>query len=170
MLKLAGAVLLTAGAAALGFSAAAQLERRVRTLRTILSALELMERELAYRLTPMPELFSILAERLAPPVGSFFKACRERLSQLGEKRLEELWEESLSEFPMDLGAEELQVLRELGGILGQYDGEGQREALALAQGQMKECLNHAAEERTRMGRVYGTLGLAAGAFLVILLL
>ena len=57
-----------------------------------------------------------------------------------------------------------------GGVLGRYDGEGQREALALTRVQLSQCLERAAEDRSRLGRVYGALGLTAGAFLVILLL
>ena len=45
MLKLLGGVLLAGGAAAMGYSASAWLARRVRTLRAMLGALELMERE-----------------------------------------------------------------------------------------------------------------------------
>ena len=58
----------------------------------------------------------------------------------------------------------------LGGILGRYDSEGQTQALALAREQLEQCLEAAVSERARMGKVYGALGLAAGAFLVIVLL
>ena len=45
-----------------------------------------------------------------------------------------------------------------------------RQALALARAQLEQCLEAAVAERARMGKVYGALGLAAGAFLVIVLL
>ena len=56
MLRLMGAALLVGGCGAVGFSAAGRLARRVGVLRALLGALEGMERELAFRLTPMPEL------------------------------------------------------------------------------------------------------------------
>jgi stage III sporulation protein AB len=170
MLKLMGAFLLAGGAAYLGFSATARLERRVRTLRTLLGALELLERELSFRLTPMPALLERLAKQTRPPVSTFFARCLDGLSDLGERTLSDLWSEALESVPMDLGQEDLLILRELGGILGRYDGEGQGEALALAQARLGQCLTAAAEERTRLGRVYGALGLSIGALLVILLL
>ena len=64
MLKLIGALLLAGGAGALGCSAAAQLSRRVAVLRALLGALEGMEREIAFRLTPMPELLERACLRL----------------------------------------------------------------------------------------------------------
>lgn len=170
MLKLVGAVLLAGGAAFLGFSAAAQLERRVKALRAMLGALESLERELSFRLAPMPELLEELTRRTQPPINAFFARCLAGLDTLGEHTLSELWNESLEAVPMNLGPEERQVLRELGGILGRYDGDGQREALALSRTQLSQCLTSAVEERTRLGRVYGVLGLTAGALTVILLL
>lgn len=170
MLKLLGSILLAGGAAYLGFSATARLERRVRSLRTFLGALELLERELSFRLTPMPALLDRLAKQTGPPVGAFFARCRDGLSDLGERTLSDLWSEALNGIPMDLGAEDRLILGELGGILGRYDGAGQGEALALAQARLGQCLTAAAEERARLGRVYGALGLSVGTLLVIMLL
>lgn len=170
MLKLMGALLLAGGAAFLGFSAAARLERRVRALRAFMGALERLERELSFRLTPMPELLAGLSEHTPPPINAFFARCLAGLEHLGEYDLSHVWREALERAPMDLGYEELSVLGELGGILGRYDGEGQREALALTRARLAQCMDSAAEERTRLGRVYGVLGLTAGALLVILLI
>ena len=118
MLRLLGAVLLTGGAGALGFCAAARLHRRVRTLRLLTEALERMERELSFRLTSIPELFALLADHSAAPVGTFFACCRDSLRRLGEERLEDLWRNALAESDLELEAEERQNLETRGGILG----------------------------------------------------
>ena len=76
MLRFLGAVLLTGGAGMLGLGAATRLSRRVRTLYLLTEALERMERELSFRLTSVPELFALLADYIAPPVGTFFACCR----------------------------------------------------------------------------------------------
>ena len=170
MLRLLGAVLLTGGAGALGFGAAARLNRRVHVLRLFTEALERMERELSFRLTSIPELFALLSDQLSLPVGIFFARCRGNLFRLGEERLEDLWRNTLAESDLELEPEEQQILETLGGILGRYDGEGQTQALALARAQLEQCLEAAVAERNKMGKVYGALGLAAGAFLVIVLL
>ena len=151
MLKMLGAILLTGGAAALGFAAAGQLASRVTALRALLGALELMERELAFTLPSMPELLASLAERAAPPAGGFFARCARGLERLGEQSLGEIWRQALEEYPMDLKEDELQ-------------------ALGLAREQLSRSLVSAEEDRDRQGKVYGALGLTAGTFLVILLL
>ncbi len=170
MVRLLGALLLSGGTTLLGFLAAARLNRRVGALRAFLGALELLERELSFRLTPMPALLAILAQRSPAPVDAFFTRCLQSMDGLGEKTLAQIWDEALVAVPMDLGKEAGQILRELGSVLGRYDGQGQRESLNLAQIRLEQCLLAAGEERSRMGRVYRSLGLTLGALLVILLL
>ena len=72
MLKLAGALILMAGASSIGFGAAAQLRARVTSLRALIGGLELMERELSFRLTPMPDLLAVVAKRAQAPACYFF--------------------------------------------------------------------------------------------------
>ena len=142
MLRVVGAVLLIGGTAFLGFSAAAALGRRVRTLRVLLGVLELMEREISFRLTPMPDLLEELARRARPPLRELFMRCREGVNRLGEKDLGQLWRDALEQIPLGL--------------------EGGR-------GQWSETLRRAEAERVQQGRMYGVLGLTAGAFLAIML-
>ena len=51
-----GAVLVIAGCGGFGFSIAAGYKREESTLRQLIQALNTMEWELSYRLTPLPEL------------------------------------------------------------------------------------------------------------------
>ena len=171
MLKLLGSLLLMTGASGLGFGAAAQLQHRVAGLRALTGALEQMARELDFRLTPMPELMARLAREARPPASYLFAYCREHLGELGERTFAQLWRKALDEdTDLSLTGQERQIMEGLGDVLGRYDGDGQREALRVALGQLDQCLRRAEGDRDRLGRVYGALGLGAGAMLVILLL
>ena len=170
MLRAVGACLLTAGAGAAGWCAADRLRRRVRGLRAMLEALELAERELSFRLPPMPELLDELSRRTPPPVRPFFARCREGLDRLGTQSLGEIWQTALEECPMELSGEDLETVAALGQVLGRYDGEGQREALCLARSRLAHLLEEAERDRDSRGRLYRTLGLTAGGFFGILLL
>ena len=169
MLRLLGAALLVAGCGGLGFSAAGRLARRVGVLRALLGALEGMERELSFRLTPMPELLERAAES-PPPAGELFARCRARLDELGERPLSQLWRESVEDTPLGLTGPALLALEELGDVLGRYDGEEQRAALARTRAELGRALEQAREESEKQGRMYRALGLTAGAMLAILLL
>lgn len=168
MLRLAGALLVAGGMSALGFLAAGELGKRVRALQALLGALELMERELSFCLTPMPELLEGLAKRASPPADGLFAHCREGLVDLGKTSLGALWREGLAALPLKEG--DRLSLESLGEVLGRYDGEGQRAALSQAQAALDRALTEARAERTRLGRVYRVTGTAAGAALAVLLL
>ena len=61
------------------------------------------------------------------------------------------------------------MLRSLGGVLGRYDAASQSAAILRTASGLEDRLAEASERRGRLGRVYGTLGVSAGLFLVILL-
>lgn len=168
-MKTLGCVLLLCASGWFGLGAVRGLRARVEQLRTFLGALEEMERELSCRLTPMPELLEDLAGT-AGPVGSFFSLCTGELDRLGEQSFARLWAGALSAADLSLDGEDLRPLLELGSSLGRYDCASQCAALGQARTRLELRLEEAEERGQRLGRVYGALSLAAGMFLIILLL
>lgn len=170
MIKLFGAVLLMGGASAIGFSAAAGLRSHVNCLRIFAADLGQMERELSFRLTPLPKLFHRLAKSSGAPVDYFFTLCEQGLDQLDERPLHELWRVSLEQSRLPLEQDEKLALAELGSVLGQYDSDSQRAAIFQARERISVFLGRAEDERDRLEKVYGALGMSAGAFLILVLL
>lgn len=167
-MKALGCALLLAASGWFGLGAVWGLKARTDQLRAFLGALEEMERELACRLAPMPELLEELA-RTPGPVGEFFALCAGELDRLGERSFAQLWDKALDAADLSLDEEDLRPLLELGGSLGRYDCASQCAALGQARARLEIRLGLAEERRERMGRVYGALSLAAGTFLIILL-
>lgn len=170
MLKMAGAALLLAGGVGLGISAVGRLERRVTALRSLTEALELMERELDFRLPPMKELIRETARRSAQPASGFLSVCAEKMDEWDGQPLSGLWQQAALEQLPALKSCDLEALFSVGAVLGRYDAESQRSIISAARERLTVFLSDAVEERRRQGRVYGALGATAGAFLVILLL
>ena len=95
MLKLVGALLLTAGASALGLCAAGQLRDRVKALRSLAGGLEILGRELSFRRTAMPELMERTARQAGEPARYLWVSWgRDRLDRSGPRR----WRKSQSCF------------------------------------------------------------------------
>lgn len=170
MIRLIGALLTAAGGAFWGFAAARRLRRRARVLRQLAGAMEQMEREISFRLTPMPELMEELAAAYPPPVGTLFANCRRGLEDLGERSLAEIWRTALADTDLDLEGRGAAVLDELGEVLGRFEESSLRAALARAGAQLTREAELAREEAENRGRMYQTLGLASGGLVVILLL
>lgn len=167
-MKTLGCILLLCASGWFGLGAVWGLKARTDQLRTFLGALEEMERELACRLTPMPELLESLA-RTTGPVGEFFALCAGELDCLGERSFAQLWARALEAADLSLDEEDLRPLLELGSSLGRYDCASQCSAIGQARARLELRLGAAEERRERLSRVYGTLSLAAGTFLIILL-
>lgn len=170
MLRLAGAVLLAAGPALIGFHAASRLARRPRLLRELNAALEQMEREISFRLTPLPELFSRMATEYSGPVAALFACCARNMDDLGQRSLSQIWRQALDEASLDLEGRGQRAMEELGDVLGRYDGDNLRGALRQTCGELSAAAEEAEREREGKGRMDQVLGLTAGAFLVILLI
>ena len=62
------------------------------------------------------------------------------------------------------------MLEQLGSVLGRYDGESQCRAIEEEVSRLGRQIVQAREDRRRLGRVYGVLGMTAGLFLAVLLI
>ena len=169
MWKLMGAVLVAAGCGWLGLGAAAGLTRRLRAVQAMIVGLELLERELWERGAALPELMAALGRRCAPPAAGFFQTCAQGCAHLDQTPFGESWRQAVEGLTL-LSPEGRAALLPLGEVLGRYEADSQRQALEHARQALEREEERAQEERRRLGRVYQTLGLSGGAFLVILLL
>ena len=102
---------------------------RIRSLRALGRMLELMEGELSSTLCPIPELLSTLEKKSGGAAKRFLSALASRMDRLGTERFSKLWEASLRG-SLALDREDLDTLRQLWNILGQYDLDRQLEAIA----------------------------------------
>lgn len=157
-----GCGLLVIGGGGLGIGLIVRLNGRIKMVAQLIETLYQLERELTLHLTPLPDLFQM--EGL--PLGAYFVPCGCAISTGAP--LQQCWEQLVMNLPQ-IGEEEWTLLRPLGQILGRFEGEVQGEALhRTAQG--LELLERQLLERSgRLGRIYPTVGLTAGAFLAILL-
>lgn len=171
MIKIFGAILITAGAGAWGVLSVLRLRRRVNILHAIAGAIEIMKSEVYDRLTPMPDLMRMLSEDTPYPVSAFFTRVREKMETLGRKPFSALWSAAIAESPeLLLTDSERRALGELGYFLGRYDAGEQKSALVRVQRRMEEYARRAEAERDRKARVHAFLGVAAGVFVSVLLL
>ena len=170
MIRLVGAALLTGGATALGFGAVRHLDRRVQDLNQMSAGLAVIQREMAWRITPLPELLTRAAGETKGSVSDFFRLCSVGARHLNGRPFCRIWQQGLEAAELRIEPADREAVEQLGGILGRYDGESQQRALEQARARLEEQRKQAVDQRSRMGKVYGTLGMTAGVFLMILLI
>ena len=171
MIKALGAILIICGTGAWGVAGVVKLRRRCRILAELTGAVVALRSEITTRLTPVPELISRLACETAAPAGTFFKNVEERLGNIGVLTLYDIWEKALCATPeLSLQRDEQDALREVPRALGRYDIDEQRLALTRTERQLEQFLQRARDTQTRDSKIKGTIGVAAGIFIVLLLI
>lgn len=142
----------------------------INCLAELCTGFALIRAELGTRLTPMPELLSLLTDRCQGPAGSFFRAIGTALPLLGEKDFSTLWNAAAEEYLGCLSQRELETVKKAGAVLGKYELSEQISVIA-------SCLTElrGAEEKLRAGypqcrRLLFGISAAAGGFIIILLL
>lgn len=163
-----GAILIVAGCGGFGFSIAAGYRREQRRLRELRLALSRMEWELEYRLTPLPELCASAGREAEGAVGAVLRALARELERGQEPDAAGCMRRCLRR-EQGLSARLRHLLTMLGRSLGRYDLPGQLQGLRAVREACREeeqTLQQGQETRLRS---YQTLGICAGAALVILL-
>lgn len=171
MVKLVGMILVVAASSAVGFGFAANIRAQSRQIEALLSALSYMKNEIAYRLTPLPELFYLLGKSAARPVGAFFAACAEALMQNPSASVQGVVRSALSQTPqLAITQQTRQTLLELALSLGKFDANGAGAALELAESRLRQELMVLDSHKRERCRSYETIGVCAGLALAVILL
>ena len=168
-MKWIGAIMIIFACAAVGFTISANHRREESVLRKLQNALSFMECELQYRRTALPDLCLITAEECGGNLRELFENLSLELQAQISPDVHRCMEAALwKSKPLPQSAAE--VLLHLGGGLGRFDIDGQQKALESAQAICDRALKKLSEKKEVHLRSYQTLGLCAGAALVIILI
>ena len=170
-MKLIGAIFILLATTWTGFEAAKFISERPRQLRQLKTALRSLEAEIMYGHTPLSEAALHLAKQLSRPVSWLFEQFHQKL-QSGETSVKQAWNESLEEVWKFTALKngELEVLRQFGETLGQYDRIAQQKQIMLALVHLEREEQDALEKKARYEKMVKSLGFLAGLLLIILLM
>lgn len=171
MLKLLGAILVVLAGTLIGFYQAARYANRPRQIRQLIQALQRLETEIGYGFTPLPDALLRISRQLAEPLASLFGKAAEQLE--GDVRLtaQESWQRAVEEIwpKTAMNETERDAVRQLGFSLGISDRADQSKHLRLAMSQLQAEEQTARDEQSRYEKMWKSLGVLAGALIVILM-
>lgn len=155
-----------------GWQVAARYARRPGQLRDLQTGLAVLQTEVEYGATPLPEALQRAARAAGPVAGQIFAESARRLAAGGGVTAGECWEQAVEAVAdtTDLGPEELSVLKALAPVLGASDRADQIRHLQLARHRLESEEARAREERQRYERMARYLGVLSGAALVLILI
>lgn len=169
-MKVIGILLILSGSFGIGFSAVRRLAGRVAALRAMTAALDILEYELEFCLPSMQEWLGNTARRSSEPASSFLRACIDKLRIEDGMTLSEAWSAAAEKELSVLKSCDIEIIMSVGLVLGRYDAESQRSTISAARVRLSAQMEAAQEERSRCGKVYGTLSAAVGFLLIIVLI
>ena len=165
--KLFGALLVICGCGGMGFSIAAASKREEAALRQLIGALDFMECELQYHLTPLPELCRQAGRETKGTIQQILTVLAHELECQISPDVESCMRAALAICP-EIPKRVRQAFEIMGSSLGRFDMEGQIKGLEAVRGFCRRELEGLSQNRDSRLRSYQTLGLCAGAALAIL--
>lgn len=170
--KIIGVCLILCSSTAIGFELSRQLKERVEELESIRKLLLMLRGEIKYSHSTLAEAFQAIGRRLKSSYGAFLLKAADEMDSMEGQTLAQIWERCVNEELKEsaLKKEDREKLVHLGSQLGYLDTEMQISTIELYLEQVQEEIKNAAESCKRNGRLYRTMGVIAGIFLVILMI
>lgn len=169
MIKILGTVLILLGAGGFGIAKSMLFYRQYHQLQEFLGAIEILQCELNYTLSPLPALCRRTAQRTKSACSSFFLNFAQKLEREGsrEKAAAEAMEDTKG---LMLPSDAKLAVMELLSALGRYDVDGENRILKLTGQRLRAALERLENEKKPLARSYAVLGFVTGIALVILLI
>lgn len=170
-MKLVGALLILLASSLIGFGFAAHYRERPRQLSQLRTALQSLEAEITYGLTPVHDAALHLAAQLPHPVKQFFETLAERIEEGQGQPLSVIWEETLEAFwpRTALRTNEKEVWRQFGLTLGQSDRANQQKYIQLALSHLEREEKEARTAQQQYEKMVKSLGFLGGILIILLL-
>ena len=168
-MKWLGALLIFAGCSGVGIYMAIQYCKEVRELKQLIGALDFMSSELQYRLTPLPDLCHSVSKECAGKLRTFFATLSEELDKQIKPEIKSCVRSAIQkadQFSVNMK----DLLLQLGSSLGRFDLSGQIQAIDSVRQESRKLLQQMEEGKLTRVRSYQTLGICAGAAIVVILI
>lgn len=171
MIKWIGAIVIITATTGGGFAWAKTFSDRPRQLRQLKTALQSLEAEIMYGLTPLDEACDHLAGQLTGPLTHFFKVFSHQLNS-GRTTVQQAWEAALDIVWSDtaLADSDREVMKQFGATLGKHDRDHQQKQIRLTLSHLEREEAEAKDAQYRYEKMIKSLGFLTGLLIVLLLI
>lgn len=171
MFKIIGILLVVTAGISFGFSKAGKEQKKLEQGIALKRMLYLLQGEIRYGFTPLPEAVVVIAEKTAPEFRPFLNQIAKRLKSYREESFFAVWKEALEE-QLKLQIIEpkfLEILMSMGETIGYLDKEMQEKTIDFAIEQIEDVIFQMKDQVIKNCRMYRSLGLSFGLLVVIIL-
>lgn len=172
MLKIIGSIIVICTTTIMGFIYAGMYGERVKQLRQIQYALNMLEAEIVYTSTPLLEAFRNIGEKSSGVIKKMFLLMADYLELKNTDGVLNAFKEAEKGLHGELllNKEELDVIYSFMNSLGSSDIEGQKKNFNITIKKLEAFETKAEEFRVKNEKLYKYLGVSAGMIIVIMLI
>lgn len=172
MLKLILAIFIFIISTYIGFSYGETFKKRHEQLKEILKALTILENDIVYGTTPLPEALENLSHKVCKPLSNFIESVVNRLLK---GNVESVYEAVLEEFKLlenefYLESDDRKIMADFFKSLGESGVYGQEKIFLLAIEGVKINLSDADESAKKNTKLYRYLGVCLGVMIIIFII
>ncbi len=141
---------------------------RLEELEEIKNSLNIFKTKIRFTYSPIGEIFDEIGQQTKNrTIEKIFKTARNNLEKSSASKA---WKEALEETSSNMKKEDIDVLLNLGKLLGTSDLDGQISQIELTQNFLETQLKQAQEEKQKNEKLYQKLGSIVGLVVVIILI
>lgn len=172
LLKLAGCAAVLTACTGIGFFAASEVGRREEQLRALYAAFLLIQGDIRYQKSSLPEAFLTAAGRQQGDFSDFFASVAQRLYAHETESFEQVFCEELHKSCRQsaLKKKDIALLEQLSGMCGRMDAELSITALDWYLEQSAQVIKELAQENGGKMALCRRMGILVGLFLLVLLI
>lgn len=171
MIKLILCILIICAGVGAGLLKARTYENRICHLQDYITTLKILESEMKYRLDPLPQMFTRISKMKAGSAAKLFETTCLLLKEGYIHDFPSCWNEAVITVYQDtsLTKEDIQIICDFGINLGNTDIGSQYSLFSRTFALLDDQVTEAIEEKKTKGKMYKSLGAAAGVLVVIIL-
>ncbi|KXG76792.1 stage III sporulation protein SpoIIIAB [Thermotalea metallivorans] len=172
MVKLMISAVIVLSASLIGYILSYNYVQRPKQIKNLILSLQLLETEILYMLTPLPQALKKIGSKGNTELAGIFKEAGSLLETRRGYDIEDAWQQAIEQKIRftSLSEEDKEILIDFGKNLGSIDRENQIKNFNFIYAQLKKQQQTAEELRAKNEKMYRSLGVLLGLAIVILFL
>lgn len=170
MIKLIISLTIIGCSSLIGFIYANAFIDRTKLLGSLLSTLQMLETEILYSATPLPELLKKVAKKSKPEISNILLATSDTLYKKEGLLFADVWEKAVEKETeyTSFTKEDIEILVTLGKNMGISDSKDQIKHIHLTMEEVKRSYEQSIVMQNKNVKLYRNLGILLGITIVII--
>ena len=153
-IKIIGLLTVAFAFSVLGILLSSKYKNRVKDLKEFKKAINIFETKIKFTYEPIPDIFNEISKNSNENIGNIFKIASIKMKN---NDATSAWNEALEQVYTNMNKEDIEVVKELGKMLGKTSIEGQLSQIELVRNFLDEQIKKSEIECNKNEKLYKTL-------------